>query len=68
MFTELRWRDNIYVILQVVIFYTKWFTLANFGDVTALSRNMEVQIRVAGSIQRHKTVPFSTTVDVTIKY
>jgi hypothetical protein len=35
---------------------------------TALCRDIKGDIMVAGSIQEHKTGPFNTTADVTIKF
>ena len=66
MFSELHWRNKIYVILQVVIRYGKWNNIATAGAATALSRTVEGHIKVASSIQEHKTGPFNTTADVTI--
>ena len=68
MFSELQWRNKMYVILQVVIRYGKWSSIATAGAATALSRNMEGHISVASSIQEHETGPFNTTADVTIKF
>jgi len=67
MFSELHWRSTIYVILQVVIRYGKWSSIATAGAATALSRTVEGHIRVASSIQEYETGPFNTTADVTIK-
>ena len=68
MFSELHWRNKIYVILQVVIRYGKWSSIATAGAATILSRTVEGHVRVAGSIQEHKTGPFNTTADVTIEF
>jgi len=43
-------------------------SIATAGAVTAVSRTVEGHIRVASSIQEHKTGPFNTTADVTIKF
>jgi hypothetical protein len=67
MFSELHWRNKIYVILQVVIRYGKCSNIATAGAATALSRTVEGHMRVASRIQEHKTRPFNTTADVTIK-
>jgi len=68
MFTELCWRNKMYVILQVASRYGKWSSIATAGAITALSRIMEGHITVASSIQEHKTGSFNTTADVTIKF
>ena len=67
MFTELRWGNKIYVILQVARCYGKWSNIAIAGAVTAFSGNVEVNIPVTSSIKDHKTAPFNTTADVTLK-
>jgi hypothetical protein len=67
MFSELQWRNKIYVILQVVIRYGKWSNIATAWAATILSRIVEGQMTVASSIQEHKTGPFNTTADDTIK-
>jgi hypothetical protein len=68
MFSELQWRNKIYVIPQVVIRYAKWISIATAGAATALSRTKEGHFSVASRIQRHKTGPFNTTADVTIEF
>jgi hypothetical protein len=58
----------MYVILQVVIRYGKWSSIATGGDVTAVSGTMVGHIRVASSIQEHKTGPFNKAADVTFTF
>ena len=64
MFTELCWSKKIYVIFLVARRYGHWSSIATAGAITAFIVNMEAHIRVASSIQEHKTGPFSTTADV----
>jgi len=68
MFAEIHWLKIIYVIMQVIIHYGKWSSLATAGAITTLSRTTEGHIRGASSIQEHKTAPFNTTAVVTIKF
>jgi hypothetical protein len=42
--------------------------IATSGVVMDLIRTMKVHIRVKTSIQEHKTGPFNTKVDVTMKF
>ena len=65
MFSALPWRHKIYVIFQVERRNVKRRIIATARAVTAFSRNTEGHIRVASSIQEHKTGPFNTTADVT---
>jgi hypothetical protein len=58
----------MYVILQVVIRYGKWSNIATGGDVTSVSVTMEGHIRVASSIQEHKTGSFNKAAGVTITF
>jgi len=62
MFAELRWDNNIYIILQVDRRNVKWNNIATARAITAFSRPMEIHIRVACSIQEHKTGPLNKTV------
>ena len=68
MFSELLWRNTIYIIFQVARRYGKWSNIATAGAITAFSGTVEGHIRVASSIKEHKTGPFNTTADVTIQY
>ena len=59
---------KIYVMFQFARRYGQWISTTTVGAVTAISKTMECHIWVASSIQEHKTVPFNTTADVTIKF
>ena len=68
MIAELHWRNKIYVIFQVYRRWLKGINITTTRGVTALISTVEEHIKVASSIQEHKTGPLNTAADVTIKF
>jgi hypothetical protein len=54
IFAAIHWLKIIYVILQVIIRYGEWSSVATAGTITTLSRTVKGHIREASSIQERK--------------